>query len=310
MSGIVTPGHRNIWVEITKNFHQHGGKGWEFGTCLWSPSRNRAGHDRYSLMREPTKNDLVLHFYHNTYPDDVTETRISGKSIVKAPCKEIIEEPPNAGDWAGMSPYYRIELENYVSFKNPLPLNTLIDLYKDEIRREIIQSHPKFYPFNTHDESIRTVQGIYLAQCTSFLFLLIQNTLGLEIASNEEGSSEINPHDEYSEGLRKSRESYFWARNPKLVKDAKEFYGYNCQICGFNFEEIYGSIGKNFIECHHLHALSERPEDEGEEKVRTNLEDVRVLCSNCHRMVHRKKPPYSIEEIITMTNEIENRNSS
>ena len=42
---------RSIWIEITKSEHKHGGYGWEFGTCLWSPNRNRAGSDSYSLMR-------------------------------------------------------------------------------------------------------------------------------------------------------------------------------------------------------------------------------------------------------------------
>src|SRR3712207_7557670 len=40
------------WVEITPDDHGHGGPGWEFGTCLWSPSRNRTGDDRYRIMRE------------------------------------------------------------------------------------------------------------------------------------------------------------------------------------------------------------------------------------------------------------------
>jgi hypothetical protein len=26
-----------VFVEITKENHAHGGPGWEFGTCLWSP---------------------------------------------------------------------------------------------------------------------------------------------------------------------------------------------------------------------------------------------------------------------------------
>ena len=26
-------------------------------------------------------------------------------------------------------------------------------------------------------------------------------------------------------------------------------------------------------------------------------EDFRVLCANCHRMVHSKNPPYTIEEL-------------
>ena len=59
----------NIWVEITKSEHKHGGDGWEFGTCLWSPSKNRAGNDRYGIMREPKQGETVLHFYNDVWPD-------------------------------------------------------------------------------------------------------------------------------------------------------------------------------------------------------------------------------------------------
>ena len=72
------------YVEITKSEHAHGGPGWELGTCLWSPSRNRAGHDRYALMREPHRGDRVLHIYHDNWPDGVTDFRLCGQSTVGA----------------------------------------------------------------------------------------------------------------------------------------------------------------------------------------------------------------------------------
>lgn len=53
--------------------------------------------------------------------------------------------------------------------------------------------------------------------------------------------------------------------------------------CGFNFERIYGLLGKGFIEVHHVIPLADM------DKVETNpKKDLIVLCSNCHRMVHRK----------------------
>nr|WP_251135773.1 HNH endonuclease [Exiguobacterium sp. s133] len=55
--------------------------------------------------------------------------------------------------------------------------------------------------------------------------------------------------------------------------------------CGFNFEEAYGEHGKNFIEVHHVKALSTL-----DEAVRIDPEvDLTPLCANCHRMIHRKK---------------------
>lgn len=67
-----------------------------------------------------------------------------------------------------------------------------------------------------------------------------------------------------------------------------------CSVCGFNFQEFYGDLGKGFIEVHHIQPLSENKEE-----VETNPKtDLAVLCANCHRMVHRKKGmTLSIEEL-------------
>jgi hypothetical protein len=70
-------------------------------------------------------------------------------------------------------------------------------------------------------------------------------------------------------------------------------YGYKCAICEFDFEEKYGEIGKNFIHVHHIKPLSEI-----DEKYKINpIEDLRPVCPNCHAMLHKRKPAYSIKEI-------------
>lgn len=74
-------------------------------------------------------------------------------------------------------------------------------------------------------------------------------------------------------------------RNPKNRKVAIKRHGLDCFICGFNFEEIYGERGKDFIEVHHIKPLRTL-----EEMVKVNPEtDLVPLCANCHRMVHRRK---------------------
>ena len=97
---------------------------------------------------------------------------------------------------------------------------------------------------------------------------------------------------EYEEGERRFRESAYFKRNPRLVRDAKKLYGYSCQACGFDFKKIYGDLGSGYIECHHLNPLSER-----EENYNSSVEDVCVLCSNCHRMIHRSQPPLTLDQL-------------
>jgi len=68
-----------------------------------------------------------------------------------------------------------------------------------------------------------------------------------------------------------------------------------CEACGFDFRERYGDRGEGFIECHHTRPIHElRPGD------KTKVRDLRLLCSNCHRMVHAKRPWLTIEELATI----------
>ena len=68
----------------------------------------------------------------------------------------------------------------------------------------------------------------------------------------------------------------------------------------FDFQKIYGDIafnkqGEAYIEAHHLTPLSDLPEGKS---IQYNInDDFRVLCANCHKMVHRKNPQYTIDEL-------------
>jgi HNH endonuclease len=76
-----------------------------------------------------------------------------------------------------------------------------------------------------------------------------------------------------------------YERDPSLRAEAIRIHGTQCQACGFSFEEFYGLHGKDYIEVHHLRPLSSY---KGEILVSAST-DMAVLCSNCHRMVHRRK---------------------
>jgi len=103
------------------------------------------------------------------------------------------------------------------------------------------------------------------------------------------------------EGTKKQVLVNAYERSSKARKECIEEYGYKCTICKFDFEKTYGEIGKNFIHVHHLKALSEI-----DEKYKINpTEDLRPVCPNCHAMLHKKVPAYSIEEIV---NFIDQRN--
>jgi 5-methylcytosine-specific restriction protein A len=86
-------------------------------------------------------------------------------------------------------------------------------------------------------------------------------------------------------------------RNREIVRRRKEqamarLGRLACEACGFDFAERYGERGWGFVECHHtrpVHTL--RP---GE---RTRLADLALLCANCHRMIHARRPWLSLHEL-------------
>ena len=83
-----------------------------------------------------------------------------------------------------------------------------------------------------------------------------------------------------------------YERDPRLRKACIALKGYQCEVCGFRFTDDYGVIGKDFIEVHHKKPLSTL-DGEAEVDPRT---DLACLCSNCHRMIHRKKNAvYTVE---------------
>ena len=73
-------------------------------------------------------------------------------------------------------------------------------------------------------------------------------------------------------------------------------YGAVCVVCGFDFEDRYGSIGRGYIHVHHVVPIS----DVGRTYTVNPVADLRPVCPNCHSMVHRRTPPYSVEEIRNM----------
>lgn len=69
--------------------------------------------------------------------------------------------------------------------------------------------------------------------------------------------------------------------------------GCKCNVCDFDFEKIYGAIGKNFIHVHHIVPISEL----GTGYEVNPEKDLVPLCPNCHAMIHKRNPPYTISEL-------------
>lgn len=101
----------------------------------------------------------------------------------------------------------------------------------------------------------------------------------------------------FPEGKVKLKQHLVRERNPEVIKLAKERFlqlhgKLFCEVCEFDFKEHYGDIGEGYIEGHHTKPISEMAENE-----ETKVEDIALVCANCHRMVHRKRPWLSIDKL-------------
>jgi predicted HNH restriction endonuclease len=88
------------------------------------------------------------------------------------------------------------------------------------------------------------------------------------------------------EGRILIKQARFRARNRTLIDAIKATSDYRCVVCGFQFEDVYGAIGSEFIIAHHVEPLSGK---RGE--TLTTPSDVALLCANCHAMIHTQEPP-------------------
>lgn len=107
---------------------------------------------------------------------------------------------------------------------------------------------------------------------------------------------------EFPEGKVSERKHKFRERNSKVVQLAKQNYKDKngrlfCQVCDFDFELEYGEIGADFIEAHHTIPVSEMKAGHT-----TKIEDIAMLCANCHRMAHKKRPWLKMSELYKLQN--------
>jgi hypothetical protein len=96
-----------------------------------------------------------------------------------------------------------------------------------------------------------------------------------------------------SEGRKRIVQHISYERSRKNRELAIKIHGTVCQVCGFDFDEVYGrDYADSYIEIHHVRPLSEH---EGEVDP---LKDLVPLCANCHRMAHRRRTTVtSIDEL-------------
>ena len=111
---------------------------------------------------------------------------------------------------------------------------------------------------------------------------------------------EIEPTIGLIEGAKKRITVNSYERNPRARAACIKHHKPVCSICKFDFYTEFGDVGEGFIHVHHIKRISEI----GEKYEVDPINDLIPVCPNCHAMLHRKDPPYEIEELKIIRNHI------
>lgn len=249
-------------------------------------------------MQHPAPGEQVFHLVAGISGADPRQRVIYGVSNVAAAAEETSSKPLSPGHWGDAEAYFRIALANFEEMAVKLPMDEVEASLADVILADL-NERPKHYPYAPYRDGFRGAQGIYLAKLSpalteAFRAVTEFSASGVTHADEEAARAAVS---EFAEGDRARRESAFFKRNPALRAAAIQAHGLRCVACRTSFAETYGPLGEGYIEIHHLNPLAERQDSLSTGPLKTKIEDVAPLCANCHRMVHRRRPALSLDEL-------------
>ena len=94
------------------------------------------------------------------------------------------------------------------------------------------------------------------------------------------------------EGSCHRAEALFRSRNRKLIEAKKRQSQGKCTICEFDFKATFRGLERDLLVAHHIKPIGKR-----KKPARTTLNEIDVLCPNCHAAVHSQDPPLSADQL-------------
>ena len=107
---------------------------------------------------------------------------------------------------------------------------------------------------------------------------------------------EVSDKDDYSEGDVQRVTVNRYERDARARDACINHHGLRCAVCDLSFEERYGDPGKDFIHVHHKRPLHRMRASNRIDPIT----DLIPVCPNCHAMLHRREPPYDVEQLRAM----------
>jgi len=133
----------------------------------------------------------------------------------------------------------------------------------------------------------------------------IRRDYQLLVPTPQTGGRKISDGDEeeFPEGrilarLHRARERNARAARKKKDQVLSETGRLSCEVCTFDFREFYGDMGYGVAECHH-----DVPISDPRGSRRTKLSELAIICPNCHRIIHKRRPWLRVEALRVVLSE-------
>lgn len=257
----------NIWIEITNPVH--GGLGWEFGSCLWSPVENKAGVKAWEILRKVSPGDIVYHFLKKNSDGH----HLVGRSTVSSLAQIRKEEPPESGTWSKRGRYYRIELVNFRDLKQTYSVKNILKRHEETFLASYQRRHAEQF-FDVKSDGTLQVSLKYLARLDDLTKEIFESYFEEFVPSIDIHVDQLPtyadldttiPETITTTVIRKLRDS-------QIVKDQKIKFSHKCTICGYRIQTKNGY----YSEAHHIKPLG------GKHNGPDSPNNLLVLCPNHH----------------------------
>lgn len=158
-----------LWIEMSRD-EAHGGSGWEFGQCVWSPAYTRShGQPRswpyWSSILASRAGDTVVHLRWR-WP----KAAFVGVSTVVSGGFRTTDRPPITGEWDYSREFFRADLRDFTRFDEPLVLRELFAKQHAQLRayfernRVLAPPEKKHIFFVVQSGRLQCLNGAYFSE--------------------------------------------------------------------------------------------------------------------------------------------------
>lgn len=215
-----------------------------------------------------------------------------GTGIPRELCSFFMQSPQASGEATGVA----LELDGrlfdgrVLMDRQPIPRARLF--WEADFSQVLRQAFPFHYALYAEDGDLQPIAPTisFTKTSRSGHYTLTLSHDDLDFVDFVQGDIQLEHEDWndplYEEGAVTQTTGKAYERNAVARAMALKIHGFQCRVCGFNFEERFGSLGRHFIEVHHVKPLHQAG---GKTRQVNPATDLVPVCCNCHAMLHRDR---------------------